>query len=73
MTAGPSLDIGTQKIVLVNTDEHCAFENEYMKVKVMVRIKDFQGTSRDHPKEKPCFFTTPTAYTLTSLHNVDGE
>ena len=46
VTAGPSMDLDNHQVVFVNSAQSCAFENEFMKVKVQVRIKDFQGTSR---------------------------
>lgn len=47
VTAGPSYDLDTHRVVKVNEDEACAFGNDFMSVKVQVRIKDFAGTA--HP------------------------
>jgi len=43
VTAGPSYDAKTHKLVLVNEEEACSFENEFMSVNVKVRVKDFNG------------------------------
>jgi len=43
VTAGPSYDAKTHKLVLVNEEEACSFENEFMSVSVKVRVKDFNG------------------------------
>jgi len=43
VTAGPSYDAKTHKLVLVNEEEACSFENEFMSVSVKVRVKDFSG------------------------------
>jgi hypothetical protein len=44
VTAGPSYSYDTHKLVRVNQDDPCVFENEHMSVKVNVKIKDFHGT-----------------------------
>lgn len=83
VTAGPSLDMDTQQVVFVNTDESCAFENGFMKVKVKVRIKDFQGrshysASRHGLRRAHCILGVPstcpandTAYFSHPLHTSD--
>jgi hypothetical protein len=43
VTAGPSYNYDTHKLVKVNQDDPCVFENEHMSVKVNVKIKDFHG------------------------------
>lgn len=59
VTAGPSLDLYTHKVVLVNTDEPCAFENGFMKVKMKIRIKNFDGIPTTCPPDDPTYFSHP--------------
>jgi len=43
VTAGPSYDANTHKLVMVNGEEACSFESEFMSASVKVRVKDFNG------------------------------
>jgi len=53
VTAGPSYDRATHQLVRVNEDTACAFENEFMSVKVHVRVKDFAGNAIHTPLPIP--------------------
>ncbi|KAH9842856.1 uncharacterized protein C8Q71DRAFT_224487 [Rhodofomes roseus] len=59
VTAGPSLDPDTQQVVRVNTAEPCAFENDFMKVEVKVRIKNFKGLPSTCPPTDATYFSHP--------------
>lgn len=55
VTAGPSYDTATHVPVVVNGNEATSFENEFMKVKVKVRIRGYQGLPRTSPSHSPYF------------------
>lgn len=55
VTAGPSYDPATHKTVAVNADDAVAFENEFMRVKLKVRIRDFVGLPEGSEKTTPYF------------------
>lgn len=43
VTAGPSYDTATHRIVLVNSNEATSLENDFVRVKLKVRVKDYTG------------------------------
>lgn len=55
ITAGPSYDTSTHKIVHVNTDTPTYIENEYLRAKVKVRIRGFRGLPSKSPSSSPYF------------------
>lgn len=55
VTAGPSYDLNTHKIVSVNADETLRIENEQAVAYVCVRIQDYTGLPNGSPKTSPYF------------------
>jgi hypothetical protein len=55
VSAGPSYDTSTHKPVIVNGDTPTAFENEFMTVKVKVRIRNYNGLPRESPSHSVYF------------------
>ncbi|KAK4988726.1 hypothetical protein LTR66_007232 [Elasticomyces elasticus] len=55
VTAGPSYDASTHKPVFVNSDKACTFENEFIKAKIKVRIRNYTGLPEESPKTSPYF------------------
>ena len=55
ITAGPSYDVSTHKLVHVNTDAPTLIENEFMRCKLKVRIKGFRGLPSECPSSSPYF------------------
>lgn len=55
VTAGPSYDKSTHKVVGVNTGEAVRFENEFVKAKVKVRIRGYRGLPTRCPSASPYF------------------
>jgi hypothetical protein len=55
VSAGPSYDTATHKPVIVNGNTPTAFENEFMTVKVKVRIRNYNGLPRESPSHSPYF------------------
>lgn len=58
VAAGPSYDASTHHPVYVNTDEPCVFENEFVRVKVKVRIRGYHGLPKGS-KEHSSYFDDP--------------
>lgn len=55
VTAGPSYDKSTHKLVAVNTGEAVTIENELIKAKVKVRIRNYRGLPSRCPSTSPYF------------------
>ncbi|KAK8210890.1 hypothetical protein IWZ01DRAFT_297296 [Phyllosticta capitalensis] len=55
VTAGPSYDRSTHRLVNVNGDDSLSFENEFVRVKVKTRIRDFTGLPLTSPASTPYF------------------
>jgi hypothetical protein len=55
VTAGPSYDKSTHKVVGVNTGEAVSFENEFVRAKVKVRIRGYRGLPGRCPPTSPYF------------------
>lgn len=55
VTAGPSYDTSTHKIVHVNTDTPTFIENEFISAKIKVRIRGFKGLPSHSPSISPYF------------------
>lgn len=55
VTAGPSYDKSTHKVVGVNTGEAVSFENEFVRAKVQVRIRGYRGLPARCPPTSPYF------------------
>jgi hypothetical protein len=55
VSAGPSYDTSTHLPVIVNGDTPTAFENEFMTVKVKVRIRNYNGLPRSSTSHSPYF------------------
>ncbi|KAG9785686.1 hypothetical protein KCU88_g2403, partial [Aureobasidium melanogenum] len=55
VTAGPSHDPATHKLVPVNADETLTFENEHMILSLAVRIRRFTGFPDDSPETSAYF------------------
>jgi hypothetical protein len=59
VTAGPSYDKSTHKVVAVNTGEAVTIENEFIRARVKVRIRGFRGLPSRCPSTSP-YFDDPT-------------
>jgi hypothetical protein len=55
VTAGPSYDPSTHKLVHVNTDTPTYVENEFIRCKIKVRIRGFRGLPSSCPSSSPYF------------------
>jgi hypothetical protein len=55
VTAGPSYDKSTHKVVGVNTGEAVSFENDFVRAKVQVRIRGYRGLPGRCPSSSPYF------------------
>ena len=55
VTAGPAYDTSTHKIVHLNTDTPTYIENDFLRAKVKVRIRGFQGLPSSSPSTSPYF------------------
>ncbi|OQN95666.1 hypothetical protein B0A48_18190 [Cryoendolithus antarcticus] len=55
VTAGGSYDKSTHRAVAVNSDDATYFENEHLRGKVQVRIRNFQGLPSTSPSSSPYF------------------
>lgn len=55
VTAGSSYDKSTHKVVGVNTGEAVSFENEFVRAKVQVRIRNYRGLPGRCPPISPYF------------------
>ena len=55
VTAGPSYDAATHKPVIVNGSDALHFSNDFMHVKLKVRIRDYTGLPQQSPKHTPYF------------------
>lgn len=55
VTAGPSYDVSTHKIVHVNTNTPTYIENEFLRAKLKVRIRGFRGLPSSSPESSPYF------------------
>lgn len=55
VSAGPSYDPSTHRLLVVNSSDALSFENEFVRVKVKVRIRDYVGLPKDSPKHTPYF------------------
>jgi hypothetical protein len=55
VTAGPSYDVSTHKIVHVNTSEATYIENEFIRARVKVRIRGYKGLPSNSPSTSPYF------------------
>ncbi|KAK3717637.1 hypothetical protein LTR37_005704 [Vermiconidia calcicola] len=55
VTAGPSYDTSTHKIVHVNTDTPTFIENEFLRAKLKVRIRGYRGLPASCPNSSPYF------------------
>ncbi|WPH05083.1 upf0590 protein [Acrodontium crateriforme] len=55
VTAGPSYDVSTHSVVHVNTDTPVVVENEFLKAKIKVRIRDYRGLPSTSPATSPYF------------------
>ena len=55
VTAGPSYDKSTHKVVGVNTGKAVSFENEFVRAKVKVRIRGYRGLPGRCPPTSPYF------------------
>jgi hypothetical protein len=86
VTAGPSYDKSTHKVVAVNTGEAVTVENEFIRARVKVRIRGFRGLPSRCPSTSPYFddpshakdqysvaFSFVPKQDLPSLHTVWGN
>ncbi|KAK7517584.1 hypothetical protein IWZ03DRAFT_310116 [Phyllosticta citriasiana] len=55
VTAGPSYDRSTHRLVNVNGADCLSFENEFVRVKVKTRIRDYTGLPLTSPATTPYF------------------
>jgi hypothetical protein len=55
VTAGPSYDKSTHKVVGVNTGDAVTIENDYIRAKVKVRIRGYRGLPGRCPSTSPYF------------------
>lgn len=55
VTAGPSYDKSTHKVVGVNTSDAVTIENEFITAKVKVRIRGYRGLPGRCPPTSPYF------------------
>lgn len=55
ITAGPSYDLCTHKPVFVNTETPTSFENEFLRTKIKVRIRGYDGLPRGSRPYSPYF------------------
>ena len=55
VTAGPSYDASTHKSVFVNTDTPCEVENDLIKAKIKVRIRNYHGLPKGSHSHSPYF------------------
>jgi hypothetical protein len=61
VTAGPSYDESTHKPVIVNGNTATAFENEFVKANIKVRIRDFRGLPLSAPTNS-VYFDEPSRH-----------
>jgi hypothetical protein len=86
VTAGPSYDKSSHKVVAVNTGESVTIENEFIRARVKVRIRGFRGLPSRCPSTSPYFddpshakdqysvaFSFVPKQDLPSLHTVWGN
>jgi hypothetical protein len=86
VTAGPSYDKSTHKVVAVNTGEAVTVENEFIRARVKVRIRGFRGLPSRCLSTSPYFddpshakdqysvaFSFVPKQDLPSLHTVWGN
>lgn len=52
VTGGPSYDSKTHRLVHVNGRDALSFENEFMHVKLKVRVRDYAGTLQPPPRPR---------------------
>ncbi len=55
VTAGPSYDVSTHRIVPVNTARSTYLENDFIRARVKVRIRGYRGLPVDSPSSSPYF------------------
>ncbi|KAF2143286.1 uncharacterized protein K452DRAFT_268677 [Aplosporella prunicola CBS 121167] len=55
VTAGPSYDVSTHRIVDVNARDALAFENQHMRVNIKVRVRDYEGLPLSAPASSAYF------------------
>ncbi|GAM38503.1 hypothetical protein TCE0_033f09271 [Talaromyces pinophilus] len=55
VTAGPSYDLNTHKVVPVNAEETLRIENEQAVIYLCVRVQDYTGLPNGSPKTSPYF------------------
>lgn len=55
VTAGPSYDTSTHKIVQVNTSTPTYIENDFIRAKIKVRIRGYRGLPSNSPSSSPYF------------------
>lgn len=55
VTAGPARDAATHHAVVVNGPDALAFENDHVRVKLRVSIRDYTGLPRDAPRRSAYF------------------
>jgi len=86
VTAGPSYDKSSHKVVAVNTGEAVTIENDFIRARVKVRIRGFRGLPSRCPSTSPYFddpshakdqysvaFSFVPKQDLPSLHTVWGN
>jgi hypothetical protein len=86
VTAGPSYDKSSHKVVAVNTGEAVTIENQFVRARVKVRIRGFRGLPSRCPSSSPYFddpshakdqysvaFSFVPKQDLPSLHTVWGN
>lgn len=86
VTAGPSYDKSSHKVVAVNTGEAVTVENDFIRARVKVRIRGFRGLPSRCPSSSPYFddpshakdqysvaFSFVPKRDLPSLHTVWGN
>ncbi|KAK5111710.1 hypothetical protein LTR85_011755 [Meristemomyces frigidus] len=59
VTAGPSYDQSTHRIVRVNTDDATHIENDFLRAKISVNIRSYRGLPSSSPSDS-AYFDDPT-------------
>ncbi|KAJ9625759.1 hypothetical protein H2203_004521 [Taxawa tesnikishii (nom. ined.)] len=58
VTAGSSYDRSTEKVISVNSSQPCFIENEFLRAKIKVRVRDYHGLPQGS-KQHSSYFDDP--------------
>lgn len=59
VTAGPSYDSKSHKVVAVNTAEPLSISSDAIDIQLNVRVQNYRGLPKDSPSTSPYFSTAP--------------